>query len=398
MKILVTGAKGFIGKNLVATLNEIKNGHDHRESMQICDSNEDIQIYEYDIDNEEKELDAYCRDCDFVFNIAGVNRPQNETDFMEGNYGFASALLKKLEANNNKCPVMLSSSIQASLEGRFANSEYGRSKRAGEQLFIEYGKKNNVDVYVYRFANVFGKWCRPNYNSVVATFCNNYANDIPITINDPNVKLDLVYIDDLIEELINAVNGRANREDDGLCYVPVQYETTVGEIADMIKSFTTMQRSLSVPCLSSQLEKKLYSTYLSYLPTNKFKYQLDMKSDDRGSFTEIIKTSDRGQVSVNISKPGITKGNHWHHTKNEKFIVVKGKALIQLRRIGKNDEGYDYPIEEFYVSGDKIEVVEMIPGYTHSIINMSEDEELVTIMWANEIFDENKPDTFYQEV
>lgn len=398
MKILVTGAAGFVGRNLCASLNEIKLGHDKRADHMFTDTLSDIIVYQYDCNNTLEELDSFCSDCDFVFNLAGVNRPKDNSEFMEGNFGFASTLLETLEKHQNTCPVMLSSSIQASLKGRFAGSEYGKSKKAGEDLFFEYGKRTGADVLVYRFPNVFGKWCRPNYNSAIATFCHNTANGLPIRVNDPSVEMTLVYIDDVIDAMIQALAGNACRDEEGYCYVPVQHETTLGVIASTIQSFPEMRKSLEVPKLDDPLTKKLYSTWLSYLPAKDFIYDLDMKCDARGSFTEMIHTPDRGQVSVNISKPGITKGNHWHHTKNEKFIVVRGEALIQLRRIGTDADGNAFPIEEFTVSGEKIQVVEMIPGYTHNIINLSETEDLVTVMWANEVFDPEKPDTFFEKV
>ena len=392
MNILITGAKGFVGKNLVESLTNIKEGKDRTHP------NLDIEgIYLYDIDSNISELDCYCEDADFVFNLAGVNRPQNEEEFMQGNFGFASTLLDCLKKHNNKCPVMLSSSIQASLEGRFAGSEYGKSKKAGEELFFDYAKETGTKVLVYRFPNLFGKWCKPNYNSAIATFCNNVANGKEITINDPNVDMTLVYIDDLVDEMLAALEGKETRRGE-YCYVPVEHNVKLGYIAKTIQSFPMIQKSLAVPQLDNPLDKKLYSTWLSYLPEDKFVYDLKMNVDDRGSFTEIIKTADRGQFSVNISKPGITKGNHWHHTKNEKFVVVKGEALIQLRKVGNDEEGKDYPIVEFKVSGEKIQVVEMIPGYTHNIINLSKTEDLVTFMWANEQFDPEKPDTFFLEV
>ena len=398
MKILVTGAKGFVGQNLCAALNEIKAGRDKREDHVLCENPEDITLYAYDLNNTAEELDAFCADCDFVFNLAGVNRPENPADFMAGNFGFASTLLDTLKRHGNRCPVMLSSSVQASLTGRYAGSPYGESKKAGEDLFFAYGKETGADVLVYRFPNVFGKWCRPNYNSAIATFCHNTAHGLPITVNDPSVYMDVVYIDDVVEEMIQALRGRANRDGKGYCAVPVHHETTLGVIADTILSFPKLRERLEVPQLSNPLTKKLYSTYLSYLPAREFVYDLKMNCDDRGSFTEIIRTADRGQFSVNISKPGITKGNHWHHTKNEKFVVVKGEGLIQLRRIGKQADGSDFPVEEFRVSGEKIQVVEMIPGYTHNIINLSDTEDLVTFMWANEPFDSAKPDTFFEKV
>jgi UDP-2-acetamido-2,6-beta-L-arabino-hexul-4-ose reductase len=397
MKILITGAGGFIGRNLLSALNEIKLGHDQRKDHAICDPSE-LTLYAYDVNNDLSELDQWCAECDFVFNLAGVNRPKDNSEFMKGNFGFASTLLEKLKAHGNTCPVMLASSIQASLEGRYAGSEYGKSKKAGEDLFFDYGRQTGAQVLVYRFPNVFGKWCRPNYNSAIATFCHNTANDLPIHVNDPSVEMDVVYIDDIIEEMIRALQGKANRQPDGYCVVPVHYHTTLGFIADTIRSFPKLRETLGVPQLDDELTRKLYATYLSYLPPSKFIYDLQMHCDSRGSFTEILRTADRGQFSVNISRPGITKGNHWHHTKNEKFVVVHGEALIQLRRIGCQPDGSPYPVEQFRVSGDHLQVVEMIPGYTHNIINLSQSEDLVTFMWADEAFDANKPDTFFQEV
>ena len=392
MKILVTGAKGFVGQNLCAALNEIKTGHDQRRDHALCADPAKIEIFEYDMDSAPEQLDAWCADCDFVFNLAGVNRPKDNSEFMAGNFGFASDLLDALKRHGNTCPVMLSSSIQASLEGRYAGSEYGKSKKAGEDLFFEYGKQTGAQVLVYRFPNLFGKWCRPNYNSAVATFCHNTANGLPIQVNDPAVELDLAYIDDVVEEMIRALRGEASRGGDGYCTVPVHHQTTLGFVADTILSFPKLRETLGVPELNDPLVKKLYSTDLSYLPKEKFAYDLKMNCDQRGSFTEIIRTADRGQFSVNVSKPGITKGNHWHHTKNEKFVVVSGHGLIQLRKIGTDE------VVEFEVSGEQIRVVEMIPGYTHNIINLSDTQDLVTFMWANESFDPDRPDTFYQEV
>lgn len=392
MKILITGAKGFVGQNLCAALNEIRAGHDQRRDHVLCPEPAKIEIFEYDIDSTPEQLDAWCADCDFVFNLAGVNRPKDNSEFMAGNFGFASDLLNALKRHKNTCPVMLSSSIQACLEGRYAGSEYGKSKKAGEDLFFAYGKETGAQVLVYRFPNLFGKWCRPNYNSAVATFCHNTANDLPIQVNDPAVELDLAYIDDVVEEMIRALRGEPSRGAGGYCTVPVHYQTTLGFVADTILSFPKLRETLAVPELNDPLVKKLYSTYLSYLPKEKFAYDLKMNCDQRGSFTEIIRTVDRGQFSVNISKPGITKGNHWHHTKNEKFVVVSGRGLIQLRRIGTDE------VVEFEVSGEQIQVVEMIPGYTHNIINLSQTQDLVTFMWANEAFEADKPDTFYQEV
>ena len=394
MKILITGAAGFLGKNLVTALKEIQNGHDKRPDHTL----EPFSIYEYDLKNTPQELDAFCTDCDFVFHLAGVNRPKEVSEFQTGNVGFSCDLLDALRRHENRCPVMLSSSVQASLEGRYAGSPYGESKRAGEELFFQYGKQTGADTMIYRFPNLFGKWCRPNYNSAVATFCHNTANGLPIQVNDPTVQMDLAYVDDVVEELLRALHGKPNRLANGYCAVPVHHETTLGHIAETILSFPKLRETLEVPMLSDPLTKKLYATYESYLPAEKLIYDLKMNCDARGSFTELLRTQERGQISVNISKPGITKGNHWHHTKHEKFIVVKGEGLMQLRKIGTQEDGSPWPVEEFRVSGEKIQVVEMIPGYTHNIINLSDTEDLVTIMWANEAFDPEKPDTFYQEV
>jgi len=386
MKILVTGAKGFVGKNLCAQLNNIKDGKARcYGELKISD------VFEYDLDSTSEQLDNWCKEADFVFNLAGVNRPKDNDEFMKGNFGFANTLLDTLKKYHNTCPVMLSSSAQASLTGRFGDSEYGRSKKAGEDLFLQYGKETGAKVLVYRFPNVFGKWCRPNYNSAIATFCNNIANDLPIQVNDPNVVMNLVYVDDVVDELIGALSSGEHRDGD-YCRVPVMHTITLGGIVDLINSFKEMHANLQVPNLGDAFTKKLYSTYLSYLPKEKFVYPLKMNMDERGSFTEIIRTINSGQVSVNISKPGIIKGQHWHHTKNEKFVVVSGHGLIQLRKIGTEE------IISFEVSGDKIEAVEMIPGYTHNIINLSETEDLVTVMWANEVFDPNRPDTYFEKV
>ncbi len=392
MNILVTGAKGFVGKNLVYSLKNIKEGKDKTHPELKID-----EIYEFDIDTDISLLDEYCKSADFVFNLAGVNRPKEQSEFMQGNFGFASVLLDTLKKYKNTCPVMISSSVQATLEGRFAGNEYGKSKRAGEELMLSYGQETGARVLIYRFPNLFGKWCKPNYNSAIATFCHNIANDLPIQINDPSVELELVYIDDLIDEMLRAL-GENETRNEKYCIVPITHKTTLGFIADTIKSFPEIRASLGVPSFTNPLVSKLYSTWLSYLPSEKFIYDLKMNVDDRGSFTEIIRTSDRGQFSVNISKPGITKGNHWHHSKNEKFVVVKGEALIQLRKIGKDENGNDYPIVEFKVSGEKIQVVEMITGYTHNIINLSQTEDLITFMWANEPFNPQKPDTFFEKV
>ncbi|RHJ49825.1 capsular polysaccharide biosynthesis protein CapF [Bacteroides sp. AM10-21B] len=382
MNILVTGAKGFVGRNLVSQLHNIGSGKAKEHAL----SGKSLTVFEYDLDSDLSDLDSYCRQADFVFNLAGVNRPKDRTEFMEGNFGFASTLLSALKKHNNTCPVMISSSVQAALD-----NPYGESKRAGEQLLFDYGRETGAKVLVYRFPNVFGKWCRPNYNSAVATFCYNIARDLPIQVNDPDVVMNLVYVDDVVDELVAALNGEEHRTGD-YCEVPVMHTITLGGIVELITGFKDMHTDLSVPDLGDAFTKKLYSTYLSYLPKEKFIYPLKMNVDERGSFTEIIRTSDRGQFSVNISKPGVTKGQHWHHTKNEKFVVVSGHGLIQLRKIGSEE------IIEFEVSGDRMEAVEMIPGYTHNIINLSERENLVTVMWCNECFDSRKPDTYFEKV
>ena len=382
MNVLITGAKGFIGRNLVEVLKAVRDGKDKSRGLES-----DITIFECDIDTDSALLDTYTEKCDFVFHLAGVNRPQDEREFMEGNFGFTSTLLDLLKKHGNKAPVLITSSIQATLD-----NPYGRSKKAGEDLLFKYGEDNGVKVCVYRFPNVFGKWCRPNYNSAVATFCYNIAHNLPITVNDRNHLMTLVYIDDVVDELINALKGEENR-DGNYCAVPNEHKITLGEIADLIYSFKKSREDLSVPDMTDgSFSKKLYSTFLSYLETTDFAYKLRMNCDERGSFTEILRTADRGQFSVNISKPSITKGQHWHNTKNEKFIVVKGHGLIQLRKIGSDE------VIEYDVSGDEITVVDMIPGYTHNIINLSDTEDLVTIMWANECFNPNKPDTFFEEV
>ena len=381
MNILVTGAKGFVGRNLVSQLHNIQSGKAKNYGVFS-----DMQVFEYDVDSDPCELDVYCKRADFVFNLAGVNRPKDQAEFMQGNFGFASALLDTLKKYNNSCPVMISSSTQAALD-----NPYGESKRAGENLLFDYARETGARVLVYRFPNVFGKWCRPNYNSAVATFCNNIAHNLPIQVNDPSVMLHLVYVDDVVDELIAALSGNEHREGD-YCVVPIVHTVTLGKIVDLLYSFREMSGNLQVPDLGDPFTKKLYSTYLSYFPKDKFSYPLKMNVDSRGSFTEIIRTPDRGQFSVNISKPGITKGQHWHHTKNEKFVVVSGHGLIQLRKIG-TDEVLNYE-----VNGDKIEVVVMIPGYTHNIINLSDTEDLVTFMWCNECFDPARPDTFFEEV
>lgn len=382
MKILVTGAKGFVGRNLCAQLNNIKSGKAKWYKVPA----DDILVYEYDIDSDPAELEVYCKNADFVFNLAGVNRPQDPKEFMEGNFGFASTLLDTLKKYENRCPVMISSSIQAELD-----NPYGESKRAGEQLMFDYSSETGAKVLVYRFPNLFGKWCRPNYNSVVATFCHNIANDLPIQVNDPNVTLRLCYIDDVVDELIAALTGDEHREGK-YCYVPVVHEVKLGEIVDLLNKFKEMPKTLGVPTVSDGFEKALYSTFLSYFPKEKFIYPVKMNIDPRGSYTELIRSQHNGQFAVNISKPGITKGQHWHHTKNEKFVVVHGHGLIQLRKLGTEE------IIEFEVSGDNIQVVEMIPGYTHNIINLSQTEDLVTFMWANECFDPNRPDTYFEPV
>jgi UDP-2-acetamido-2,6-beta-L-arabino-hexul-4-ose reductase len=401
MKILVTGAKGFVGKNLCWALKNIRDGKDRRfPGLDITD------IFEYDLDSTPEDLDAWCAQADFVFNLAGVNRPKDQAEFMAGNFGFASTLLDTLRRHGNTCPVMLSSSQQASLTGRFGDSEYGRSKKAGEDLFLDYGFETGAKVLVYRFPNLFGKWCRPNYNSAVATFCNAVANDLPYTVNDPSVELELLYIDDLVEEMIAALQGKEHRcEFDGLgvfpvkdgryCYVPVTHKATLGEIVDLLNEFAAQPKTLMIPEIpAGSFAKKLYSTYLSYLPASKVAFPLKMNVDERGSFTELLHTHGSGQVSINITKPGVIKGQHWHNTKFEQFIVVKGHGLIQQRNL--NDPSG--AILEWEVSGDKIEAVHMLPGYTHNIINLSETEDLVTVMYANENFNAEKPDTYFEPV
>ncbi len=393
MNILITGAKGFVGRNLCEALKNIRDGKDCVHEAEVS------QIYEFDIDTPKEKLEEYCAKADFVFNLAGVNRPKDNSEFMAGNFGFASELLDMLKKHNNKAPVMLSSSIQASLEGRYAGSEYGKSKLAGEELFKNYAAQTGVRVLIYRFPNLFGKWCRSNYNSAVATFCNNIANDLPITVNDRSAELELLYIDDLVEEMLLAIVGHENRKKDGYCYAEPTHKVTLGEIVDMLYDFKRSRETLSVPDMTEgSFSKKLYSTYLSYLAPDNFAYKLKMNKDERGSFTEILRTVNAGQFSVNISKPGITKGQHWHNTKNEKFVVVKGHGLIQLRKIGADENGEPYPVINYDVNGDDITVVEMIPGYTHNIVNLSETEELVTFMWCSECFDPERPDTFYEAV
>lgn len=398
MNILITGAKGFVGKNLVTNLYNIKDGKNKTRNIQI------ENIYEYDIDTDEALLDEYCKDCDFVFNLAGVNRPKDNSEFMDGNFGFASVLLDTLKNHNNTCPIMLSSSIQATLIGRYGESDYGKSKLAGEELFFKYSEETGARVLVYRFPNLFGKWCRPNYNSAVATFCNNIANDLPITVNDRATELELLYIDDLVEEMFDALENKEHHCDyDGLnavatdcgkyCFVPTTHKATLGEIVDLLEAFKAQPNSLVMPEIAdNSFAKKLYSTYLSYLSKDKLSIDLKMNVDSRGSFTELLKTEKCGQFSVNISLPGITKGQHWHNSKWEFFIVVAGHGLIQERNIITDET------VEFEVSGDKIQAIHMIPGWTHNIINLSETENLVTLMWANESFDPNHPDTYYEVV
>ena len=398
MNILVTGAKGFVGKNLCENLKNIRDGKDRTRSFSV------ENVFEYDIDFSLKELEEWCSKADFVFNLAGVNRPKDNSEFMSGNFGFASTLLDTLKKNDNKCPVMLSSSIQATLIGRYGESDYGKSKLAGEELFFDYSKAVGSKVLVYRFPNLFGKWCRPNYNSAVATFCNNIANDLPIQVNDRNTELELLYIDDLVEEMMLALTGEEHHcEYDGLtpiektngkyCFVPITHKVTLGQIVDILDSFKNQPQTLVMPEIpNNSFTKKLYSTYLSYLPKEKVCFPLKMNCNDRGSFTELLKTVNCGQFSVNISKPGITKGQHWHNTKWEFFIVVSGHALIQERKIGTDE------IMEFEVSGDNIQAIHMLPGYTHNLINLSESENLVTVMWANEQFDPTHPDTFEEKV
>ena len=405
MKILVTGAAGFVGRNLVETLKCIRDGKKRDTDLLISD------IYEYDVDGSSEDLERYCAECDFVFNLAGVNRPDDPSEFMSGNFGFASTLLDALKRHGNTCPVMLSSSIQASLSGRFGDSEYGRSKLAGEELFFKYGEENGARVLVYRFPNLYGKWCRPNYNSVVATFCHAFANDLPYTVNDPLVELELLYIDDLVNEMLRALEGQEHRcaydgivpfgkEDGKYCYVPLTHRVTLGRIVELLKEFSSQPDSLlftSIP--EDSFEKRLYSTYLSYLPPEKTIFSLDGAVDHRGSFTEFFRNRDVGQFSINVSKPGMTKGQHWHHTKMEIFLVVSGHGLIQERRIGTDPEtGEPYPVREFEVSGDHLQCVYMLPGYTHNIINLSDTEDMVTVMWANEIFDADHPETYHEDV
>ncbi len=399
MNILVTGAKGFVGRNLVENLKTLQDGRNRtRPNLKIG------EIYEYDLDSTPEELDAYCAKADFVFNLAGVNRPKDPAEFREGNFGFASTLLETLRRHHNASPVMLSSSIQATLAGRFGKSEYGLSKRDGEELFFQYGRETGAKVLVYRFPNLAGKWVRPNYNSAVGTFCHNISHDLPITVNDPSVELELLFIDDLVEEMYDALEGREHRcEFDGVsavpkadgryCFAPVTHKATLGRIVELLTRFHDQPSTLMMPSIpAGSFEKKLYSMYLSYLPKEKVAFDLKMNCDDRGSFTELLKTADHGQFSVNVSKPGITKGQHWHNSKWEFFIVVSGHGLIQERKVGSDE------IIEFEVTGERIQAVHMLPGYTHNIINLSQTENLVTLMWANEPFDKNYPDTFFEKV
>ena len=399
MKILITGAKGFVGKNLICALKNIKEGKDKtRPNLSI------EEVYEYDLDTAKEQLAEYCEKADFVFHLAGVNRPKDNAEFMQGNFGFSSVLLDTLKKYKNTCPVMLSSSVQATLIGRYGQSDYGKSKLAGEELFFAYAKETGAEVFIYRFPNLFGKWCRPNYNSAVATFCYNTANDLPITVNDKNTELELVYIDDLVTEMLDVLEGKEHRCDyEGLnpistetgkyCYVPVSHKETLGHIVELLETFRNQPTTLVMPEIpKGSFEKKLYSTYLSYLPKEKISFPLKMNIDERGSFTELLKTEKCGQISINISKPGITKGEHWHNSKWEFFIVVSGHGLIQERKIGTEE------ILNFEVSGEKIEAVHMLPGYTHNIINLSNTEPLITVMWANETFDIKHPDTFGEKV
>ncbi len=398
MKILVTGANGFVGKNLVAAFRAVMDGKDKTREVTID------EVFEADIDTDRDTLKAYCAQADFVFHLAGINRPQTDEEFMVGNRDAAADVLELLKESGNTCPVMLSSSLQATLKGRFGDSEYGRSKKAGEELVFAYAKETGAKVFVYRFPNLFGKWCRPNYNSAVATFCHNIANDLPIQVNNPGTELELLYIDDLVNEMFDVLVDKENRciyedlraindQNGEFCYVPFSHRVTLWEIVKLLESFKAQSTTLLMPSIpNGSFAKKLYATYLSYLPKDKVSFPLKMNVDDRGSFTELLRTVDCGQFSVNISKPGITKGQHWHHTKWEFFIVVSGHALIQQRQIGTDE------VWEFEVSGDKIEAVHMLPGYTHNIINLSDTQDLVTVMWANEAFDPAHPDTFFEVV
>lgn len=404
MKILITGAKGFVGKNLVAALECIRDGKDRTHRIKGLPEPSKLTVFSYDVDSTLEELEQYTKEADFVFHLAGVNRPENPEDFKKGNYGFSLQLLKLLKKHKNTCPLLLSSSVQATLSGRYAGSEYGKSKLLGEELFFDYEKETGAKVFVYRFPNLFGKWCRPNYNSAVATFCHNIANDLPIQVNDRNTKLELLYIDDLLEGFLDVLNGKVNyceyegvnavpKENGRYCFVPVTFWVTLGEIVDLLEKFKSQPGTLLMPEIpGDSFAKRLYSTYLSYLPKEKVKFPLKMNRDERGSFTELLKTANCGQFSVNVSRPGITRGEHWHHTKWEFFIVVSGEALIQERKLGTDE------VLEFRVSGEKIEAVHMLPGYTHNIINLSDTKDLVTVMWANETFDAARPDTFFEKV
>lgn len=388
MNILITGANGFIGKNLIATLETIIDG---RNNLYPFLNKEKVTLFKYDIDTEKSLLDEYCKKANFIFHLAGVNRPKNEEEFMKGNFGFTSELLNSLEKYSNKAPILITSSIQASLD-----NPYGKSKKAGEELMFNYSNKTYSRVFIFRLPNVFGKWCRPNYNSAVATFCNNIANDLPIKVNDPNILMNLVYIDDVVDAFIKALDNDVIQENN-YCHIQTVHKVKLGKIVEFLNKFKDSRNTLSVPNMTNEFEKDLYSTYLSYIPENLFSYPLKMNVDNRGSFTEIIRTDDRGQFSVNKSNIGITKGNHWHHSKNEKFVVVYGKALIQFRKVGKDINGNDYPVINYHVSGDKIEVVDIPTGYTHNIINEGKTE-LITFMWANEKFNKDKPDTYFLEV
>lgn len=407
MKVLVTGARGFVGKNLCESLKNIGEGKDRREKYKELLP---LTIYEYDRNNSIDELDSYCKDADFVFNLAGINRPKETSEFMEGNFEFGEKLLELLENHHNTCPVMLSSSIQASLDGRYANSPYGESKLAGEELLFDYAERTGAKALVYRFPNLYGKWCKPRYNSAVATFCDAIANNRDFQVNDPNTELELLHIDDLVDAMLDALLDKEKHcrcagafcvpsESGRYCYAPGSDKATLGEIVNLLKEFRDARTNGIVPNLEEDsFEKKLYSTFLSYYDQGNFSYDLNPNIDERGSFTEFLKTPNHGQVSINISKPGITKGNHWHNSKWEKFLVVSGEGLIRLRKIGKDGKGNLFPVDEYRVSGSNLQVVEMIPGYTHSITNLSETEDLVTVMWVNEIFDPANPDTYYEEV
>lgn len=396
MRVLVTGARGFVGRNLCESLKSIRDGKDRRDKYR---SLLPLTVYECDVETPREELSLYCAQADFVFNLAGVNRPEDPADFMKGNFGFASELLGLLEHHGNRCPVMLSSSAQASLEGRYAGSAYGESKLAGERLFHEYSERTGAPVFIYRFPNLYGKWCRPNYNSAVATFCDAIANGRDFKVNDPSVELELLYIDDLVSCMLELLLGNVERGDGGTCVAGPTDRVTLGQIVELLEGFRDARENLSVPSQAGgSFSKKLYATFVSYYDADSLAYPLLANSDERGSFTEFLRTPDRGQVSINVSRPGVTKGNHWHHTKWEKFLVVSGEALIRLRRIGLDSSGAPYPVDEYRVSGDVPTVVEMAPGMTHSITNLSDVKDLVTVMWANETFDSEKPDTYYEEV